>query len=99
MRGAEVRLVLSDRLALVVEHRAARADPAALDMALNRLAVGVTHQAAGADVAGGQGNIGLTLGGIARFGLNLLLDLAPEAVRVGEAELDPGLRAAGVVDV
>ena len=47
MRGAEERLVLPDRLALVVEDRPARADPAARRVGLHRLALRVAHQVAG----------------------------------------------------
>ena len=61
--GAEERLVLADRLALVVEDGPAAADPARVD-----------HRAAFDQRPG--------------LGLDLLLDLAPEAVGVGEAELD-----------
>ena len=72
----EERLVLADRLALVVEDRPAAADPARADslshtgghpatMIFRRIALGT-----------------------ARLGLNLLLDLAAEAVGVGEAVLD-----------
>ena len=63
MRGAEERLVLTDRLALVIEDGPAAADPAWIDQ--------------GAAFHHGSG-----------LGLNLLLNLAAEAVRVGEAELD-----------
>ena len=61
--GAEERLVLADRLALVVEDGPAAADPARVD-----------HGAAFDQRPG--------------LGLDLLLDLAAEAVGVGEAELD-----------
>ena len=58
---AEERLVLADRLALVVEDRPAAADPARAD---DRPAFDQRP----------------------RLGLDLLLDLAPEAVGVGEAD-------------
>ena len=71
VRGAEERLVLADRLALVVEDRPAAADPARVRRP------GRLRQRPG-------------------LGLDLLLDLAAEAVGVGEVMLDlqPG-RAAG----
>ena len=75
MRRAEERLVLANRLALVVEDGPAAADPARVDH-------GATfHQRPG-------------------LGLDLLLDLAAEAVGVGKAELDlEALRRQRVADV
>ena len=70
----EERLVLADRLALVVEDRPAAADPARLD---DWPAVDQRP----------------------RLGLDLLLDLAAEAVGVGEAVLDLGLLAGAEIGV
>ena len=72
--GAEERLVLADRLALVVEDGPAAADPARIDVRTAR------HERA-------------------RLGLDLLLDLAAEAVGVREAVLDSGLLAVPQVGV
>src|SRR5258708_349806 len=68
MRAAEKRLVLTNRLAFVVEDRPAAAHPARLT---GTSAVGQAR----------------------RLGLDLLLDLAPKAVGVGEAMLNLGLLA------
>ena len=88
MGVGEERLVLADRLALVVEDRPAAAHPARADVHL-RLAIRADDDLAGS-IARGR----------ARLGLDLLLDLAAEAVGVGEADLDLGLlRRREVADV
>ena len=81
----EERLVLADGLALVVEDRPAAAHPARADIVRRHLRLAVrAHD----DLA-----VGIALGNRPRLGLDLLLDLAAEAVGVGEAVLD--LRSAG----
>ena len=84
VRVGEERLVLADRLALVVEDGPAAADPARVDV------VGV--------IAAGRPRPRRSRRGVApgpaRLGLDLLLDLAAEAVGVGEADLDLRLLAA-----
>ena len=97
VRGAEERLVLPDRLALVVEHRAARADPAVRRGGLHQLALRVADSSPGLRSAASAGVSAPQR--IARFGLDLLLDLAPEAVGIGEADLDPDRRRAGSCEV
>ena len=99
MGRAEEGLVLPDRLAFVVEHRAPAADPALRRIGLHGFAVGVAHQRAGLHIAAGERHVGAALRCVATFGLDLLLDLAAEAVRVGEADLDFRLCAAGVGEV
>ena len=59
----------------------------------------VASQVARADIARWQAHIGLTLGRNAGFGCDLLLDLASEAVGMRNADLDPSLGSAGVVEV
>ena len=66
---AEERLVLPDRLALVVEDRPATADPAR------------------GDVYGRLRLIALPRAERPRLGLDLLLDLAAEAIGIAEADL------------
>ena len=85
MGVGEERLVLADRLALVVEHGPAAAHPARADLVRrhHRLAVRADDDLA----------VGVALRHRPRLGLNLLLNLPPETVGVGKTVLDFGLLA------
>ena len=78
-------LVLADRLALVVEDGPAAAHPARADIVRRHLRLAIR---ADDDLA-----VCIALGHRPGLGLDLLLDLAAEAVGVGEAVLDFGLLA------
>ena len=79
-------------LPLLLNTVASVADPARRSIALNQFAVGVTHERAGLHIAAGECHVGDALCRVANLGLDLLLNLTAKAVRVGEADLNLGLR-------
>jgi hypothetical protein len=82
VRRAEKWLVLPNGLALVVEDRPARANPACQRIREDDRAILISKQLAGDSIA---------LRRVTWLGLHLRLDLAIETVRVGEADLDSSL--------
>src|SRR5262249_20843761 len=87
--------VLLDRLALVVEHDPAGADPSGVGGGLDKAARSVPHERTRPGVR--SRNSCMALRRDARLRLDLLLDLTAEPVRVGETDLDPGLLTGGEV--
>src|SRR5439155_24954433 len=91
MGVGEERLVLADKLALVVEDSPATAYPARANRVPRH-----HRQAIRSD---DDFAVGIALGCRSWIGLDLLLDLPAEPIRVGEADLDFRLRDAGVEKV
>ena len=86
MGRAEERLVLLHRLALVVEDRPAGAEPTRRRVPFDDVACRVTHERTRSDVQPRWRQLAARR--VSRLGLDLLLNLAPEAVAVGEPDLD-----------
>src|SRR5215469_315952 len=85
MSIGEERLILADRLGLVIEDSPAASDPARADFVGGHLRLAVW--------ADDHFSAAIARGYRTRLGLNLLLDLAPKPVRVGKAVLNFGLLA------
>src|SRR5439155_12443589 len=88
VRAAEERLVFLDRVPFVVEDLAPRTDPARWNDDVDHVARAIADEVARADVAGRQRDRRLALVRFTGLRSNLLLDLAPEAVRERKADLD-----------
>ena len=86
---AEERLELADRLALVVEDGPSAADPARVYVLVRQFRPPVC--------ADNDSPLRIALRTASRLRPHLLLDLAPEAVGVGQAQLDPGLLPGGQI--
>src|SRR5205823_19224 len=87
----EERLVLAHGLTLIVEHRPAAAHPARADVIRRHLWLTIC--------ANDDLTVGIALWNASQLSLNLLLDLATEAVGVRKADLNFALWTTSIVEV